>query len=256
MNEFSLNTNCENRDTVPVKVNRIFDSCSDKDCLANLPVTINGGTLPEGINIVRSRCASVEHVCVNVEPIQFNRGFYSIDLTFTFSLEILGYEKACSAPVTLTGTAYATKNCILYGSESSVRTFTSNDPQTDEPEENFITAVNLPTASISVLEPIVLETKIDRIPCCDCSKTDTKQNGQREIFVTLGLFSVIELIRPVTILVPALDYTIPAKKCCAESDSPCEVFDKLRFPEEEFSPVSISDAVGSEVKDTPEISGS
>ena len=252
MNEYSLNSNCGNREAVPVKANRIFDSCSDKDCLANLPVTVTGGTLSENINIVRSRCASVEHVCVNVEPIQFNRGFYSIDLTFTFSLEILGYEKACSAPVTLKGTAYATKNCILYGSESSARTFTSDDTQTNEPEENFITAVNLPTASISVLEPIVLETKIGRTPCRDCAKADAKQNGQREIFVTLGLFSVVELIRPVTILVPALDYTIPAKKCCTESDSPCEVFDKLRFPEEEFLPASISEAVADEEKDVPE----
>ena len=215
----------------PVKVQRIFDSCSDKDCLSDLLVTLNEGTLPPEITIVRSRAASVENVCVNVEPIPFNRGFYSIDLTFTFSIEILGYERACSAPVTFFGTAYASKNCILYGSESSVKTFVSGDNNAETPPMD-----ELPTASISVLEPVVLETKICR--SCPCM-SDPVPTEQRDIHVTLGLFSVAELSRPVTMLVRTRDYTIPKKECCTDADSPCEVFGKLKFPEEEFSPTAL-----------------
>ncbi len=243
MSDFNFNSSCEG---VPVRVNRVFDSCSDKDCLADIPVSISSGTLSPDINIVRSRAASVENVSISVESVPFNKGFYSIDITFTFSLEILGYENSKSVPVILQGTAYASKNCILYGSESSVKTFTDSETAAPLAGDASCRNGNPPSASVSVLEPVILETKIDR--------NSSNPNAASQIFVTLGLFSVIELSRPVTIMVPTLDYTIPQKQCCIESDSPCEVFEKLKFPEEEFSPQSLC-AVEEECGDTaPDIS--
>lgn len=59
--------------------------------------------------------------------------------------------------------------------------------------------------------------------------------------MTLGLFSVIELTRPVTVMVPTFDYTIPTKECNIDTETPCAVFDKMRFPTEEFSPMTLSD---------------
>lgn len=231
MSDFNFNSSCEG---VPVRVNRVFDSCSDKDCLAEIPVTISSGTISSNINILRSRAASVENVSVSVEPVPFNKGFYSIDITFTFSLEILGYENSKSVPIILQGSAYASKNCILYGSESSVKTFTDSTSFSSSTNDVSCPSGNLPTANVSVLEPVILETKINRN-----SSNPNDQNSAPQITVTLGLFSVVELSRPVTIMVPTLDYTIPHKQCCNESDSPCEVFEKLKFPEEEFSPQSL-----------------
>lgn len=227
---------------VPIKANRVFDSCSDKDCLSCLQVTLDIGELPAAIRIVKSRCVTVDDVCINVEAVPFNKGFYSVDITFTFTLEILGYEQACTTPTILTGTAYATKNCILYGSESATRTFFSDGTAPSGSTDDCCNTVNLPTASVSVIEPIVLETKIG----CACPVGDTccelPSGGQRMVLVTLGLFSVVELTRPVTIMVPTLDYTIPKRECCADNESPSEVFEKLKFPQEEFSPLTLSDA--------------
>lgn len=238
MNEYNFNTGGE---PVPVKVSRIFDSCSDKDCLSELPVTINCGCIPQDVNIVRSRCASVESTCISVEPVPFNKGFYSIDINYTFSIEILCYERACSAPTVLTGTAHASKNCILYGSESTVKIFTNNADCTEKSADEAIDNRTLPLASVSVLEPVVLETKIGKgCPAAPEKAASANFPGEREIFVTLGIFSVVELSRPVTLMLPTLDYTIPKKDRCCESDSPCEVFDKLRFPEEEFSPAALN----------------
>ena len=59
---------------------------------------------------------------------------------------------------------------------------------------------------------------------------------QRDVVLTLGLFYVVELTRPVTIMVTTYNYTIPQKECCADMASPCEIFDKIKFPVEEFSP--------------------
>ncbi|MBQ9899443.1 MAG: hypothetical protein IJM44_08350 [Ruminococcus sp.] len=226
---------------VPVKVERVFDSCSDKDCLCDIPVTLTSGEIPPNINIVRSRAASVSDVCVSVEPVPFNKGFYSVDLSFTFSLEILGYERSCSAPVTLSGTAYAAKNCILYGSDSSVRTFCSGQGDGNGCPCQPLTPT-LPKACVSVLEPVILETRLtESCPVLNGERSAVQGQVSRGIEVTLGLFSVVELTRPVTVMVPTLDYRIPRKECCTDSDSPCEAFGRLKFPEEEFSPAALTD---------------
>lgn len=96
-------------DTVPIKVNRVFDSCSDRDCFSNVQILMDGGELPENIMLVKSRCVRVSDICMNIEPVPFNRGFYSIDLTYTFRVELMAYERSCSSPVLLTGTAYTGK---------------------------------------------------------------------------------------------------------------------------------------------------
>ena len=57
--------------------------------------------------------------------------------------------------------------------------------------------------------------------------------------LTLGIFSVVELTRPVTVNVAASPYTVPEKACAAETDSPCEIFSRLQFPAEEFAPQSL-----------------
>ena len=82
------------------------------------------------------------------------------------------------------------------------------------------------------IDDSTMQSVIRTIKEINSSDTSETQPAQRNIFVTLGLFSVVELTRPVTIMVPTLDYTIPRKDCCSDSDSPCEVFDKLKFPEE------------------------
>lgn len=221
-------------DTVPIKVNRVFDSCSDRDCFSNVQVSLCGASLPDNITLVKSRCVQVSDICMSIEPVPFNRGFYAIDLTYTFQVELIGYERSCSSCSTLlTGTAYANKSVILYGGESSTKTFFSNGEQIGE-TNSCCETINLPTAAVQVVEPITLETRIVCTNDSDCGKPT------RNIVMTLGLFSVVELLRPVTILVPTYEYTIPTKECHTDSESPCAVFDKIRFPAEEFSPSTLN----------------
>lgn len=242
MSEYNLNSQSGCSDGVPIKVNRVFDSCSDKDCLSNLQVTLDIGELPSNITIVKSRCVTVDDVCISVDAVPFNRGFYSVDVTFTFTLEILAYERACTTPAIYTGTAFASKSCILYGSESATKTFFSDGTASAGSTDDCCNMINLPTASVSVVEPIVLETKIGCVCPAGDACCDLPSGGQRTVLITLGLFSVVELTRPVTIMVPTLDYTIPKKECCTDTDTPCEAFEKLKFPEEEFSPLTLSES--------------
>jgi hypothetical protein len=226
-------------DAVPIKVNRVFDSCSDRDCLTNVKITLDKGTLSPNVTLVKSRCVRVTEICMSVEPVPFNRGFFSVDLTYTFQVELMAYERACGRPTLLTGTAYAGKNVILYGGESNSKTFFSQNNPCSHPAgtDGCVEGINLPTAAVQVVEPIALETKI----VTKSSNMEVDEHPTRTVVMTLGLFSVVELFRPVTILVPTYEYTIPTKECRADTESPCAIFDKIRFPAEAFLPSSVNE---------------
>lgn len=227
MNEETLTTTSP----VPIKVDRVFDSCNDKDCISDLQVVLETGELPPQYNVVKTRCCSIDNICMNVEPIPFNRGYFSVDLTYTFGVELLCYERACDCPTILRGYATAVKSVILYGGEASTKTFFSNGAKIGD-TNGCCEVVNLPIASCQCVDPITLETKIVTV----CQNND--ENGgccrRRTVVLTLGVFSVIELTRPVTLSVNASPYTFPTKSCSAESDSPCDIFSRISFPTEQF----------------------
>lgn len=228
---------------VAVKIDRVFDSCSDKDCITNLQVMLECGELPEQFTSVKTRCCSIDNVCMSVEPIPFNRGYYSVDVTYTFGIELLAYDRSCDAPTPLRGTASASKSVILYGSESSTKTFFSNGARIGD-TNSCCEVVNLPTASCQCVDPIALETRIAMMPPLPpMPGMQPQQPGmplpppRRCVVLTLGVFSVVELSRPVTMMVSAFPYSVPTKTCTAEgTDSPCEVFSRLSFPTDEFLP--------------------
>ena len=225
---------------VPIKVNRVFDSCSDKECLTDVKVALECGELPENITLVKTRCIKVADVCMNVEPVPFNKGFYSIDITFKFKVELLAYESACCEPITLYGTAYASKNCILYGSETNSQTFFDNGMKIGSVND-CCKSVNMPTASVQVVSPIALSSKIENV-FCDSAEKNKGCCKKPAVIMTIGLFYVVELTRPVTVMVPTYEYTIPEKECCTQIDSPCEMFNRIRFPKEEFSPIKLDNS--------------
>ena len=159
------------------------------------------------------------------------------------------YEKACTTPVVVKGTAVFSKKCILFGSEGNTKTFTN----TNEPlgsTNSSCDIVNLPKVTVQVVEPIVLESRL--ISKCFCETGTTtgldSANQARKTFVviTLGLFSIVQISRPVALLVPVYDYCIPHKECSsASTDSPCELFEKIKFPTDEFFPPALEEDHGS-----------
>ena len=60
----------------------------------------------------------------------------------------------------------------------------------------------------------------------------------RKLFITIGLFTIVRLERDTELIVPVVDYCIPNNECIASSadNSPCDFFDRLRFPVDEFFP--------------------
>ena len=112
-------------------------------------------------------------------------------------------------------------------------------------------------STVEVVDPVILDTRIlekasDCNCCCCCCREndlpetvlssfdtplmfDDDDNGKRYLAVSLGIFSVIRIVRPAQFLIQAAEYCIPEKECCpVEEDDPCNVFRSMPFPTAEF----------------------
>jgi hypothetical protein len=272
------------KEAVCVEVQRVFDSCRDRDCIYELPVTLSNcsADITDDLSIVRVKCVEVEDVCISVDSIPFKNGYYSVDITYKFKIVADAYSQmqACSnhgCGANLCGTAIWSKRVILYGSEGNSKVFASTDvkvPGTDcacnrmsECERACTcsgTAATAPKATLNVVDPVALEAKFICVPanapapgvcppdygncgcgCSSCGGCGCNNCGgpvkqyKRILVVSLGLFSIISLSRPVSVIVPAYDYCVPCKDCSitsAAADAPCDVFDNIEFPTEQFFP--------------------
>lgn len=74
------------RESVCIHTRKIFDSCRDKDCVEDLRFypTASAMELLSGCQMVRGGTAELLYVYTDVEPVTFNRGFYSIDMRFFY----------------------------------------------------------------------------------------------------------------------------------------------------------------------------
>ena len=114
--------------------------------------------------------------------------------------------------------------------------------------------------TVEVLDPMVLASKIKEVDNCSCDSSNVQipdairqlfdeplviAGGQRQLFVTLGQFSIVRLEREAQLVVPVLDYAIPCKECCdapGGGEDPCEMFSRIPFPAQEFSPRGCDDS--------------
>ncbi len=224
----------------------------DKDCLEDLPVyfTETEQAKIERALTVKAKSVEVLNVFLEVEPIPFNRGFYSVDMTFYFLVRLSAYYTPVSTADTVRGIAIFSKKVILYGSEGSVKVY---DSETGFGEVNR--ATNSPRAVVQVVDPICLHSRLAEGNECDCvSEINFPNNiaslfegsfvsgSCRHVLITLGLFTIVQLERPVQMLIPAYDFCVPGKECVTTTDDPCEVFKHIKFPTNEFFPPRLENA--------------
>lgn len=135
------------KEAVCIDTSRIYDSCSDKDCLEDLRVYFtecNQRIVDQAVS-VRSRRADVITVYIDIEPVPFNKGFYSVDMTFFFDVVVDVYASPAAHPCTIDGLAVFNKKVILYGSEGAVKVFAS-DYRFDDSDDQYRMTGNLPKA--------------------------------------------------------------------------------------------------------------
>lgn len=243
-------------DTVCIHTDKIYDSCRDKDCIedARVFLTACGQEIIDRAVNVKCRKSEIIWVFTDVEPVPFNRGYYTVDLKFFFKITLdvfLGVGK----PTKVEGLATFDKKVILFGSEGNAKVFESKY-RYDGFDEQLWKKTNMPKAVVEVVDPLCLSAKVvdinDKLCCCTddldfssipecvCRVFDDSLvlgGDKKRVFVSIGLFSIIKIERNVQLLIPACDFCIPQKECIASTDdNPCELFERIDFPLDEFFP--------------------
>ena len=246
------------REAVCVHTKKIIDSCKDKDCLEDLRVylgTCSQETL-ERASCVKNAKAELLYVSTDVEPVGFNRGFYTVDVRYYYRVTAEAWVGA-ARPIEITGLSVFDKRVILYGGEGGAKTF-SSEVVFDGPDLPGLPRADQPAAVVEAVDPLVLGIKLVD-PCdphcgchcdcnchCDCScGSDRPDHGgwnecpladvpscisscldseicwhddAKRLYICLGQFSIIRMERDTQLLIPAYDYCVPSKDCPGERD--------------------------------------
>ncbi len=245
------------KEAVCIDAGRVYDSCCDRDCLEDLRCyfTNEGQTIIDTALSVKLKGAEVLNVYVDVEPVNFNKGFYSCDLTFFFLVKLEVFTAPHTMPTDLRGIATFSKKVILFGSEGNAKIFSNLTTLENAPDSQLPQNEDAPRCVVQTVDPIPLSACIKErglcneniccIPKCICDTIGGKiaeSNVNKQVYVTLGLFTVVQLIRNVQMLIPIYDFCVPEKQCTdnCTPDMPCDVFRRIKFPTEDFFPPSSS----------------
>ena len=243
------------QDTMSIHTRKITDSCRDKDCIEDLRVYLTNGSQSQLDNATtaRVRCVELLHADIEVEPVAFDRNHYCIDVTFYYRV-LADAVVGTGRPVTLVGLTVFSKRAVLCGEDSCAHIFTSRT-RVGGMDGTALRRANRPTAVVEVLDPMVLTSKVKEL--CDCHYRESTAlqipaairelfdedlvltGDQRQLYVTLGQFSIIRLEREAQLVVPVVDYSLPTKECCDSAgcaEDPCEMFSRIPFPTRQFSP--------------------
>lgn len=271
------------KEAVCIQVEKIYDSCKEKDCIEDARVLFKDPDrirwlICHAIN-VKARRAEVLKVYSDVEAVPFKRGFYTVDVKFFIKVTLdffVPRQNGGIRIITVPGLVLFDKKVILFGSEGNVKIFKSHfvDQGIDRPMDNALQQDNLPISKVEVAEPITLNAKIIEVlensSDNDCDRhvpqtvsamleevdfddSDLKKGSSderelvigRQVVATIGLFSIIKLARFVQLMIPAFDFCVPHKHCIAATDDdPCELFETIDFPIDEFFPPQKADFPG------------
>ncbi len=250
-NTFSSNSknNCNIREAVCINADRIYDSCGDKDCLEDLRVFFTDATQPiiDEAYLVKPKSVEVMDVVMSVEPVPFHKGFYSVDMTFYFLVTLAVHNSPLSNATEVTGVCTFCKKVVLFGSEGSVKTFSNIQNE----NSSSVNPQALPKVTVQIAEPMLLSScskeSVDiasewcscSLPSSICSCFEGSFENvlpQRNVFISIGIFSIVQIERQVQMMVPVYDYCIPEKECTNTSENPCDVFKNIEFPINEFFP--------------------
>ncbi len=242
-----------------ITVNKVFDSARDKDCLEDIRVYLCECSQEVVDHATSVRCKGAEVIAtdITIDPVPFNKGFYQVLIRYFIC--VTAEVCVCGKSYEVKGLSVYDKKVILYGSEKNVSVFKS-DPDNNSfcrlPKELHCESdPTLPGVVVEVATPICLDIKlvercksfgncccnIDSLPEGIKNRFDSPfidGEGRNELFVSVGIFSVIRMERPVQIVVPASRFCLPDKDSvpAISSSDPCNVFSRMNFPLDEFYP--------------------
>ena len=239
-------------EAVSVHTRKIYGACQSKDCIEDLrfyPDLESQPALNSAIGL-RARGVELLNVQVDVEPVAFNRGYYTVDARYYYKIRGEAYTLGDRSRE-VCGLAIFDKRVLLFGSEGKVKTYSSAEA---DPRAAGREMAGLPIAVVQTVDPIILDFHLSDTAAPLPGEPETvelpgfvnaafpggiepAQEG-RGAYVTLGQFSIIRLERDTQFLQPIYSYALPGTECAGSGgeDDPCQLFRRIGFPVDEFFP--------------------
>ncbi|MCL2169497.1 MAG: hypothetical protein FWB74_05665 [Defluviitaleaceae bacterium] len=234
----------------PILTMKIYDSCRNKDCLTGSELGPSRSLEGRPIEAPQeAHSVSVEHlrvssiVVMRKEPSPFKSGFWNIELQYNFEYCLKfygtdGHPIGCEVPAT----NYFTRKVTLFGShahEISLFTDLLGNP-------NTLIDGGAPNLMVEA-KAMALTAEIKRRRHSHCHEHGHGEGHEEgpeghhhhhhgRVFVTIGLFSIIKLYRLVSLLVESRGFVIPPPCKNIMPTNPCDFFDDLSFPMDDFAP--------------------
>ena len=256
---------CKLREAVCVQVEKVYDHCREKDCIEDAVVDFveDVQCLIDKAVKVRVKEAEVVKVLADLDDVPFKRGFFTVNVRYKIKVKVeFCYRDQINNLVSSdpkVGFVWFAKTVILFGSEGQVKVFSSTDPEFCPSADgcdgcgSMIQQDNKPTVKVEVAEPLVLNARIKRIHCPkvkpygdEYDEIEVDDNvaaerrrilPQKNVVVTIGLFSIIKLTRLGQLLISAFNFCVPNRECIASTDeNPCDLFETIDFPFDQFFP--------------------
>ena len=110
------------REAVCIHTKKIFSSCKDKDCIEDLTFypTATAQSVIDASQSIRGGRVELLHVGVDVEPVSFNRGFFTVDMRFYYRVILQAVNNGMRA-TEIEGLATFDKRVMLFGGESRAK---------------------------------------------------------------------------------------------------------------------------------------
>ncbi len=230
MGVFELDRNCEENGNVSdlrrlreecIVALKVYDSCRIQDCLtsddigparAAVTTVLGNQTIMEGDIIDppdNAASVSIEHlkvkkvIVIGKEPNPFKNGFWDITLKYVFIYKLTFREADGEVIGSICANSIFTKKITLFGSIGSdivVSTdlFSCLHESHDIDADPFVL-----TESKAV--PLAAELRYSN--CCCCNGDSNSEPS--EVFITIGLFTIIKLFRIVNLTVQSRGFCIP-----------------------------------------------
>ena len=129
------------KESVCIDAYRVYDSCADKDCLENLRVNFSESAqnIIDQSTSVRVKDVSVITTYIDLEAIPFRKGYYTVDITYFFEVNLEAFIAPTVMPAQVSGLCVYNKKVVLYGSEGSVKIFSSDYVASESDFQNAMT---------------------------------------------------------------------------------------------------------------------
>ena len=122
----------------------------DRDCIEDLRVYPTRGcqeVIDRAVS-VKAGCAELLYAYIDVEPVTFNRGFYTVDVRFFYRITADAFVGA-ARPVEVCGLAVFEKRAVLFGSDGGAKVFSSQVGENGA-EIQCLPRTSVPTAVVEV----------------------------------------------------------------------------------------------------------